>query len=72
LHDSDIKLAVVVDEGKGQEFLSALVTNQKSPIKYASPPSESILNQDKEIEVFPLNVNAERSKVVNAKDLFEK
>jgi len=72
LHDSDIKVAVVVDEGKGQEFLNALTTNQKSPIKYASPPSESILNQDKEIEVFPLNVNAEGSKVVNAKDLFER
>ena len=63
---------MVVDEGKGQEFLTAMQTNKKSPISYASPVSQSILDQDKLIEVFPLNINQVKSKVVNAKDLFEK
>ncbi len=72
LHPSDIKIAVVVDEGKGKEFLDAMTTNKPSPIKYQSPVSQSILDQDKLIEVFPLTVNVAKSKVVNAKELFEK
>ncbi len=72
LHPSDIKIAVVVDEGKGQEFLNAMMANAPSPIKYSSPVSQTILDQDKLIEVFPLAVNKEKSKVVSAKELFEK
>ena len=72
LHTSDIKLAVVVDEGKGKDFLDALTSNTPSPMKYTSPVSQSILDQDKMIETFTLNINASKSKVVNAKDLFEK
>jgi zinc protease len=72
LHPSNIKIAVVVDEGKGNDFLNALVNNTPSPIKYSSPVSQSILEQDKLIEVFPLSINKAKSTVVNAKDLFEK
>ncbi|MBI4546369.1 MAG: insulinase family protein [Ignavibacteriae bacterium] len=72
LHPSDIKIAVVVDAGKGQEFLNAMMTNKPSPIKYASPVSQNILDQDKLIEVFPLTVSKEKSKVVSANELFEK
>ena len=72
LHPSDIKIAVVVDEGKGQDFLSALTNNTLSPIKYASPVSQNILDQDTLIEKFPLSVNKAKSKVVNAKELFER
>lgn len=72
LHPSDIKIAVVVNEGKGQEFFDALLTNQPSPIKYDAPKGNDIAEQDKIIESFPLTVNKARSKVVNAKELFEK
>ncbi len=72
LHPSDIKIAVVVDEGKGQEFFNAMMTNAPSPIKYASPVSQKILEQDKTIESFPLTLNRTKSKVVSAKDLFER
>jgi zinc protease len=72
LHPSDIKIAVVVDEGKGQEFLSTMTANTPSPITYQSPVGQNILDQDKLIQVFPLSVNKERSKIVNAKELFEK
>jgi len=72
LQDKNIKVAVVVDEGKGREFLEAMISNKTSSITYASPVSKSILDQDKIIEVFPLTINKERSKVVNSKDLFEK
>ena len=72
LHASDIKIAVVVDEGKGKEFLDNMTANTPSPIKYSSQVAQSILDQDKLIDVFPLAVNKSQSKVVNARDLFEK
>lgn len=72
LQDKNIKAAVVVDEGKGAAFLEAMANNTKSPITYSSPVSQSILGQDKIIEVYPLTVNKQKSKVVHAKDLFEK
>ena len=72
LHAGDIKIAVVVDEGKGKAFLDAMVKNTPSPIKYASPVSSNILEQDKTIGDFPLTINESRSSVVSAKDLFEK
>ncbi|MBI1807717.1 MAG: insulinase family protein [Ignavibacteria bacterium] len=72
LHPSDIKITVVVDEDKGQQFLDALINNTPSPIKYGSPVSQNILDQDKRIEMFPLTVNKEKSKVMKVKELFEK
>jgi len=72
LRDDDIKMAVVVDEGKGAMFLDALTTNKPSPISYSSPVSQHIREQDKVIEVLPLNINKERSRVVKATELFER
>ena len=72
LNDKNIKLAVVVDEGKGQEMLDALENNTTSPIKYSANPAQSILDQDKIIETFPLKINKKNSKVVKASELFEK
>lgn len=72
LHPSDIKIAVVVDEGKGKDFLDAMEKNTPSPITYSSPVAQRILDEDKQITVFPLTVNSAKSEVVSAKDLFEK
>ncbi|HUN64694.1 MAG TPA: pitrilysin family protein [Bacteroidota bacterium] len=72
LQAGNIKIVVVVDEGKGKSFLDNLTNNAPSPITYQSPVSQSILDQDKEIQVFPLSVNRETSRVVPAKELFEK
>ncbi|TAK64339.1 MAG: insulinase family protein, partial [Bacteroidetes bacterium] len=72
LNNNAMKIAVVVDEGKGTELLTLMQTNAISPIKYQSPVSQSILEQDKVIESFPLKVNKEQSKVVKSSDLFER
>jgi zinc protease len=72
LHPGDIKIAVVVDEGKGKDLLDGMIANAPSPIKYSSPVSQPILDQDKLIQDFPLTINKEQSKVVGAKELFEK
>jgi zinc protease len=69
---TNIKIAVVVDEGKGKPFMDALTANARSPITYSSPVSDAIKSQDTSIEVFPLSINGGKSKVVNAKELFEK
>jgi len=72
LHPSDIKITVVVDEGKGKQFLDDLTNNTPSPITYDAAKPQNILDQDKLIQIFPLAVNASKSVVVNAKELFEK
>lgn len=72
LHPSDLKIAVVVDEGKAQAFFDALVTNAPSPITYDAPKPQKILDQDRIIQSFPLVVNRANSGIVRAKDLFEK
>jgi len=72
LHASDIKIAVVVDEGKAQAFYDSLATNAPSLIHYEAQKPANILEQDKIITVFPLDINKEKSVVVKSKDLFEK
>jgi zinc protease len=72
LHASDIKIAVVVDEGKGQAFYDALVNNTPSPITYQAKPDQTVLDEDKDIINFPLKIDVVKSRVVKASDLFEK
>ena len=72
LNAENIRIAVVVDEGKGQEFYDALSANLPSPITYESPKPQDIVEEDRIIEVFPLNVNKAKSRVVHAAELFEK
>ena len=72
LDANNLKIAVVVDEGKGQEFFNVLMSNTPSPIKHGAPKPQNILDQDKLIEVFPLKINKEKSRIVNVKELFEK
>jgi zinc protease len=72
LRPTDLKIVVVVDEGKAKPFLDAVMSNTPSPVTYSTPASPKILEEDKLITAFPLNINAAKSKVVSAKDLFEK
>jgi len=72
LNAENIKIAVVVDEGKGQEFFDAVANNVPSPITYEAPRPQKILDEDEIIKVLPININRAKSRVVQAKDLFEK
>jgi len=72
LNAENVKIAVVVDEGKGQEFFDALANNTPSPITYEAPRPQKILDEDEIIKTLKLNVNRAKSRVVQAKDLFEK
>jgi len=68
----NVKIAVVVDAGKGNEFFEAMANNTPTPMTYDSPKPQNIMDEDKIIESFPLKVNRAKSKVVDSKDLFEK
>ncbi len=72
LSADNVKIAVVVDAGKGAEFFENLANNVPSPITYDAPKPQNILDEDKLIEGFPVKVNRSKSRVVDAKDLFER
>ncbi|MBI5471809.1 MAG: insulinase family protein [Ignavibacteriae bacterium] len=65
----NMKVAIVSDDAKG--LMEKMVKNEPSPIKYASPASQRILDEDKEITVLPLGINKEKSRVVLVNELFE-
>lgn len=69
LDPKNMKVAVVAEDAKG--LLEKMLTNEPSPIKYSSPVSQRILDEDKEITVLPLGINKERSRVVPVEQLFE-
>jgi zinc protease len=72
LTPDNIRIAVVVDAGKGNEFFEAMANNTPTPMTYDAPKPPELVNEDKIIEAFPLKVNRAKSRVVDAKDLFEK
>ena len=65
----NMKVAIVADDAKG--LMDKMVKNDPSPIKYASPVAQKILDEDKNISVLPLGINKEKSKVVPVSELFE-
>lgn len=65
-----MQIAIVTKDA--QMLKEALVADAPSPITYATPKPETVLNEDKEIIVFPVKVSAENVKVVSVKELFEK
>lgn len=70
LQYKNIKIAVVTKDA--ESLRSAMLSNAKSPVTYASPVSKEILEEDKQIEVYPLKVNAQKSRIVSNNDMFEK
>ncbi len=65
----NMKVAMVADDAKG--LMNKMLSNDPSPIKYASPVSQKILDEDKTITTLPLGINKEKSKLVPVEKLFE-
>jgi len=55
-----------------QSFRDALVADTPSPITYAGPKSQEILDEDMIYEVFPLNIKSKNIRVVPATKFFQK
>jgi zinc protease len=48
----------------------ALVNNSPSPIQYQTPKPENVLQEDKLISAFKLNIKPENVKIVKVEELF--
>jgi zinc protease len=65
----NIKIAMVT--GAADSHREAFANDTPSPKSYPSEKSEEILAEDKEIEVFPLNVPAENITIVPVEEIFQ-
>lgn len=66
----DMEIAIITKDAQGLK--DALVQEAPSPITYSSPKPDQILEEDKEIAVFPLKIKAENVKIVKVEELFKK
>lgn len=62
-----MQIAVVTKDA--ESFKEALIKNSPSPITYKTPKPENIQQEDKEIQIFPLNIGDVR--IVKVEDLFK-
>ncbi len=67
---TNIKFAIVTQNA--EQMKDDLLKNVPSPITYTTPKSAEILNEDKEIAVFPLIVRPEKIRIVEVDDMFIK
>jgi zinc protease len=65
----NLKVAIVTNDAKSLK--DAMLSNAPSPIKYQSPVSEKILEEDKTISTLPLGINASKTRIVPVSQLFE-
>jgi len=66
----NMQIAIITKDAAS--FRDALVKDAPSPITYKTPKPESVLKEDKEIEVFPVKVKPEQVRVVPVTELFLK
>jgi zinc protease len=64
-------VAVVADPEGAPDFLERFATNAASPITYDTETQPEVLDEDREIAVFPLHASRERSRIVSAASMFE-
>ncbi len=67
---NNIKFAIVTKNT--EKFKQDLLSNAPSPIAYPTPKPQSVLDEDKEIEVFPITTSSDKIKVVFIEELFLK
>ena len=67
---NNIKFGIVTQDAV--KFKEELVNNTPSPIVYPTPKPQSVMDEDKIIEVFPLKILPENVKIVKVTDLFLK
>jgi zinc protease len=64
-------MVVVAVTKDAQTFKDALSQNKPSPISYETPKPASVLEEDKEIINYPINIPAENIRVIPVDQLFE-
>jgi zinc protease len=70
-HFTYVNLKVVFITPDAEGLKSAIVTNAPSAITYASEKPAAVIEEDKEISVYPLVVKPENVTIVKADEMFE-
>ncbi len=70
LQYKNLKIAMITQNA--EDLKTALVENKPSPKKYATPKPEEVLQEDKEIAVFPLDIKEENVQIFKADEMFVK
>ncbi|MCX6148089.1 MAG: pitrilysin family protein [Candidatus Kapabacteria bacterium] len=70
IQDENIKIVMITSDA--EKLKQDLINNTPSPITYDSEKAKHILDEDKEIESFPIKVKAENIKIVKVENVFEK
>lgn len=70
LNYQNIKIAMVTSGA--EEFKNDLITNAESPVEYSSEKPAEVLEEDKEIQKYQLNVNEEAFEIVPVEEMFQK
>lgn len=66
----DMQIVIVTKDAKSLK--EALITNAPSPYTYPTPKPESVLEEDKQISTFKLDIKPENVKIVPVGELFVK
>jgi zinc protease len=69
LKTDSMRIVVVTRNGEG--FRDTVVNNKPSPITYNSPKPKEIMDEDKVIQVYKINVRPEDIRIVPAAQLFD-
>lgn len=65
----NLKASIVVQDAEA--LRAKIESNAPSPISYQAQPGAAVLEEDRTIEAFPLNVNREQSRILPVEKLFE-
>jgi len=68
LQYKNLKIVMVTKDAKSLK--KDLVENKPSPMKYGTPKPEAILEEDKQIEVYPLDIKPDKIRIVRVEDMF--
>ena len=64
-------LDIAIVTGEAEKLKAAMIADAPSPITYPTPKPPEVLEEDEEIEVFPLNVAEDAVQVVPVDQIFE-
>jgi zinc protease len=65
-------IAVAIVTKDAQTLKKKLLANEPSPITYTSAVDKAIVDEDKDIMVYPLTINFERIRIVPVQEMFKK
>lgn len=64
-------MRVVIVTKDAEAFRSAIIAGERSPVTYVSPKPQEILDEDKLIEVYKINVQPENVRITPVASVFQ-